>query len=427
MRAYLGGQRTPGIRIRPPDGFLQFLPYCRQRLADDPHLPAAVLLGEIVELGYPSGYSTFTRALRKHHARLPCEQCEGDGPAGSSPGSGRRSEEAVRFDWLELPEPPGGWGCGRHPHLLLGSLARSGRWRGALAEDTDLPHLVEAMEHVLRRLGGTAECWWLGRTPAVYCPGSERVTPALRQVARYYGARVEFLPDDGRLPPASEQAERATRSWWSALADGTALDEAQHSLDRLAAGLDPEAQAVGNARAGGPTSAPEPLRELPAAPFPIWVRDRRTVTAQGLVPFRGNLYAVPNHLAGAVLEVRRRLDQPYLSIATVAGAVIARYALAQPGAGLTVVEHSGVVAILERWPTTSARADAPSCRRVTPRPPSEKALAEADALRGRTGGAPGCRGADGPTATAMRVPAQRDSRPTNRGPDPRPPLTGRAT
>ncbi|WP_280721289.1 IS21 family transposase [Kitasatospora sp. MAA4] len=416
MRAYLFGERSPGIRIIPPDGFLRFLPYCRQRLADDPHLLATVLFGEIVDLGYPSGYSTFTRALRKHHARPPCEECEGAGPAGSSPITARRSEEAVRFDWLKLPEPPAGWGCGSHAHLLLGSLTRSGRWRGVLAENEDLPHLVEAMERVMRRLGGTAECWRLGRTPAVYNPASDRMTSAFRQVARYYGARAELLPGDGRRPPACERAVRAARSWWSTMADDTRLDGAQESLDRLAAGLDPEARADDNALAGDQISRTEPLRELPATPFPIWVCDRRTVTAQGVVPFRGNLYVVPHHLAGAVLEVRRRLDQPYLSIATVAGAVVARYPLAQPGAGLTVVERSGVAVVLERCPTT-ARADAPPCRRMTPRPPSEKALAEAGALSGRTGAAATCRVWDGTATTAARVPPQRESRPTNRGAD----------
>ncbi|WP_051966047.1 Mu transposase domain-containing protein [Kitasatospora mediocidica] len=332
----------------------------------------------------------------------------------------RRSEEAVRFDWLELPEPPAGWGCGSHAHLLLGSLTRSGRWRGALAENDDLPHLVEAMEHVMRRLGGTAECWWVDRTPAVYCPTSERVTPAFRQVARYYGVRAELLPGDGRRPPT---CERAARSWWSAVADDAGLDEARDSLERLAAGLDSGARVVDNALAGSWTSGAEPLRELPATPFPIWVCDRRTVTAQGLVPFRGNLYAVPKHLAGAVLEVRRRLDQSHLSIATFAGAVIARYPLAQPGAGLTVVEPSGVV-VLERCQTTTARVDAPACRRMTPRPPSEKALAEAAALRGRNGAVPTCRAGDGPALPAMRVPPQRESRPTSRGADAQP---GRTT
>ena len=45
-----------------PDAFVPFLEYCRQRLADDPHLWASTLFDEVVELGYAGVYSTFTRA-----------------------------------------------------------------------------------------------------------------------------------------------------------------------------------------------------------------------------------------------------------------------------------------------------------------------------------------------------------------------------
>jgi len=69
VRAYLAGERTPGCRRSARGDFLRFLPYCRQRLAQEPRLTAVTLFGEITALGYPGGYSTFTRALRKHRAR----------------------------------------------------------------------------------------------------------------------------------------------------------------------------------------------------------------------------------------------------------------------------------------------------------------------------------------------------------------------
>ncbi len=69
VRSYLTGERTPGCRRRARDDFLRFLPYCRRRLAEHPRLTAVALFGEIAALGYPGGYSTFTRALRKHRAR----------------------------------------------------------------------------------------------------------------------------------------------------------------------------------------------------------------------------------------------------------------------------------------------------------------------------------------------------------------------
>ncbi|MHB9856681.1 terminase gpP N-terminus-related DNA-binding protein [Streptomyces sp. YIM S03343] len=43
IRAYLNGERVAGYRRQPPDAFVPLLDYCRQRLADDPHLCPVVL------------------------------------------------------------------------------------------------------------------------------------------------------------------------------------------------------------------------------------------------------------------------------------------------------------------------------------------------------------------------------------------------
>lgn len=61
--------------------------------------------------------------------------------------------EETRWDWAELPAPPRGWAVGAHAHLLDGALSHSGRWRVVLADAEDLPHLVEAIDAVVRRLG----------------------------------------------------------------------------------------------------------------------------------------------------------------------------------------------------------------------------------------------------------------------------------
>ncbi|MFB6784991.1 hypothetical protein ACFCX0_49245 [Streptomyces sp. NPDC056352] len=42
--------------------------YCRQRVADDPHLWASTLFDEVVQLGYRGAYSTFTGALRRYES-----------------------------------------------------------------------------------------------------------------------------------------------------------------------------------------------------------------------------------------------------------------------------------------------------------------------------------------------------------------------
>jgi hypothetical protein len=75
IRDYLNNERTPGQRRQPPDAFVPFLPYCRQRLADDPHLWASTLFDEVAALGYEGAYSTFTRALRRYQVRPHCEPC----------------------------------------------------------------------------------------------------------------------------------------------------------------------------------------------------------------------------------------------------------------------------------------------------------------------------------------------------------------
>ncbi|WP_051709350.1 Mu transposase domain-containing protein [Streptomyces sp. NRRL S-350] len=415
MRSYLLGERTPGIRISSQDAFLKFLPYCRQRLAEDPHLAATILFDEVVDLGYAGAYSTFTRALRRHRARPRCEQCQDAATAADSRPESERTETAVEFDWLRLPEPPASWGYGNRACLLLGSLTGTGvgngisRWSVALAEDQELPHLVEAVDLVLRRLGGTAGCWRFGRTPTVWCPRTDRMTPAFGQVAGHYGVRVECrLPTDPRSY-TRRSLDQALRSWSRAVTDDSTLQDAWHGLGRFTARLDTRRGGTGDAHpaVGGPPTGTGALRELPATPYPARVRAARTVTAQGLVPFRGNFYAVPDHLVGAPVEVRRRLDQSHLSIATPAGAVIARCPLAPAGAGLTVVDPGSAIAVLERHPAP-APTDAPSCRRNTPRPPSPQALAEADALRARSMVPPARRPGEGQGIAMPRVPAQRD-------------------
>ena len=53
IRAYLNGERRPGER-KPAraEAMEDFLGYCRQRLADDPHLWSTTLFDEVVDLGF---------------------------------------------------------------------------------------------------------------------------------------------------------------------------------------------------------------------------------------------------------------------------------------------------------------------------------------------------------------------------------------
>ena len=60
--------------------------------------------------------------------------------------------EEIQWDWFERRRAP--WGG--TAYVLLGTLPHSSRIRGVLAESLDQAHLIEAMDAVMRRLGGTA-------------------------------------------------------------------------------------------------------------------------------------------------------------------------------------------------------------------------------------------------------------------------------
>ena len=124
IRAYLRGDREPGVRSRTqPDEFEPFTAYCAARLAEDPHLWATTLFDEVIELGYDRSYPTFTRQLRARRLRPACQPCR--------PATGRAvaviehpPADETQWDWVELPDPPEHWGWGRTAYLLVGASAR---------------------------------------------------------------------------------------------------------------------------------------------------------------------------------------------------------------------------------------------------------------------------------------------------------------
>ena len=91
--------------------------------------------------------------------------------------------------------PPGS--VGATPYALLGSLSHSGRMRGVLAESMDQPHLIQVIDAVFRRLGGTARIWRTHRLATVIVPGSGEVQASFAPVAKRYGATVEPCPPGG--------------------------------------------------------------------------------------------------------------------------------------------------------------------------------------------------------------------------------------
>jgi hypothetical protein len=166
-------------------------------------------------------------------------------------------------------------------------------------------HLIEAIDGVLRRLGGTARAWRTDRMATVVYPGTDRITAQFAQVAKHYGVEVWVCPP--RRPQRKGVVEAAvtylTRSWWRA-APVASLGQAQADLDRWALAVSDRRRRRGATIAE--LAAHEALLGLPAAAFPAQLEVDRVVSRTAMVAFEGNRYSVaPGHIAQTV-TVRAR-------------------------------------------------------------------------------------------------------------------------
>jgi transposase len=383
IRAYLNGVREPGVRRKSvPDLIDPFVEYCRIRLADDPHLWASTLLDELRPLGFTGSYQSLTASIRRLGLRPDCVACHAargrdvaviEHPPGAE----------TQFDWVELPDPPPAWGCGRLAHLLVGALSHSGRWRGVLAASEDFPHLVEALNGVLHRLGGITDTWRFDRMSTVFNNATGHVTAQFAAVAKHYGAAIAVCPPRrGNRKGVVEKANHAAaQRWWRTLADEVSFEQAQTGIDAVAVRLDGRVRRRdGHRTTVGALADAEPLHPLPLVAFPAELTVTRKVSAQGLVDFRGNQYSVPPGMPGAQVTVRLRLGADVLHLATAGGAVVAAHRVAPAGAG-RVVRDAGHVVALEKA-VLSAFTDAGPCKHKTRRPPSPAARAEVARLQG---------------------------------------------
>ena len=147
VRAHLGGGREVGVRRGSAvDPFDAVADYVRQRLAEDPHVRATVLFGEVQKLGYKASYPTFVRRIRHGGLRPECQACS---PGRVHTDIEHPSGEEIQWDWLELRETP--WGA--KAFVLVGVLSHSGRLRCWFSESMDQAHLVAGIHQVLVRLG----------------------------------------------------------------------------------------------------------------------------------------------------------------------------------------------------------------------------------------------------------------------------------
>jgi transposase len=373
VKAYLAGQAKR--RRRAPSVLEPYRDYLAARFVDDPHVLGTVLFREVGGLGFDRSYQTFTRELRVLGLRPRCECCRRGGVDVTTEIDHPPGEE-LQFDWLELRETP--WG--QAAYVLVGALSHSGRCRGVFSEGQTGPHVIESLDGVLRRLGGTTRRWRTDRMVGVVCPGTDRLLPEFAACAKHYGVGVDPCP--ARRPRRKGVAEAAvkylTRSWWCSAAVATPA-QAQMSLDRFCVDVADER------RRGAGTIAKlavsEGLLGLPSAPFPAEICVERPVSRSALVAFEGNQYSVPAALAGAPqVTVRARLGEQTVLIVSAAGTQVAKHRRAPAGTEQLIrsAEHA---AGLEQA-VLSAFTTRPPCRRKQNRPPGQAALQAAAVLRG---------------------------------------------
>ncbi len=374
IRAYLDGDRVPGQRRSSrPDPFAPFADYVAARLAEDRHVWASALYDEVTALGYPGSYPSFTRALRSRGLRPHCEACAGvkgretvdiEHPPGAE----------QQWDWADLPGAP--WGGSAH--VLIGALSSSSQARVVLSESEDLPHLVEALDGVLRRFGGTARRWRFDRMATVIDPNTQRLQPGFAAVAKHYGVGVDPCPPrrGNRKGVVEKAVHFLTQRWWHTARLESAAG-AQASLDRFwATTVDARARPGGHSF--GELGDSEPLLTLPIEPYPATVEVTRTVAANCTIAFRGNHYSTPPGLVGQTVTCRHRLGTLELAVSSAAGVLLATHRLAPPGAGRTLRLASHAAA-LERVVLQAFTTKRP-CQRKANRPPGAQAQAAARQL-----------------------------------------------
>lgn len=411
VRAYLRGDRTPGVRrSSAPDSFEPFVDYIRARFVDDHTIWASALYDEVVALGYDRSYVTFARQVRVRGLRPHCEACQGvrgrdtieiDHPPG----------DETQWDWFERRRGP--WGG--TAYVLLGTLPHSSRVRGVLAPSLDQPHLIDSMDGVCRRLGGVTRVWRTDRLATVVNPATGDVQASFVPVAKHYGAVIEPCPAGHawRKGSVESSVRFVSGRWWKTLT-ATTPEEAQLSLDRFCETVgdarirpipDSWRQTVLSDAPGAPLGQPddpwvrpdrssqrvtvgeladaEPLRPLPVVPYPATLTATAVVATNATVAFRGNRYSVPPGLTGTELGISHRLGTGSVEITSSTGAVMVSHRLAPAGAGMIVrtrEHHDALEAVvLSGFTTTTA------CDPKRNSPPGPDALAEAAKLLGDAG------------------------------------------
>lgn len=377
VRRHLNGEHQAGTRRRPDDWFTAFVPYIAARFEDDKHLWTTVLYRELTELEFPASYQTLTREIRDRSLRPLCKECAGARPGAATIEIDHPPGKEMQFDWLELTETP--WGT--PAYVLVGALSYSSKCRGSFSDGMTTGHLVESLDQVLRRIGGTTRRWRTDRMSGVVVPGTDRLTTTFADVAKFYGVSIDICPK-GRAKRKGivEAANRyITQGWWRT-AEVSTPAQAQQGLDSFCVTVADERERGDSTVAG--LAANERLGPLPQTAYPAVIEVSNKVTPSALVPFDGNFYSVPPELIGMEVVVRTRLRAGQIEVVSPSGVIVATHERVPKGRHQTVRldQHR---AALEQLVLAGFTTDRP-CRRKANRPPGERAKAAAAALRGES-------------------------------------------
>jgi len=291
--------------------------------------------------------------------------------------------EEIQWDWDELGTRP--WDPTVDVSMLVGSLSHSSMSRAWLAFSEDQSHLIEGVDQVLRRFGGTPKVWRVDRMATVINPTTGKIQASFAPVAKHYGVTVAPCPPrrGNRKGVVEKQIHYLTQRWWRTLQAGS-LAEAQASLDRFCA-------TTGDTRRRGDTTvgelgASEPLLGLPDLAYPATTEVTRMVAQNALVSVDGNRYSVPPALVGVDVTVRRRLGSDELVIISAADTPVVTHRVAPRGVGRIVrlPEHTTA---LENVVLAAFTTDRP-CPTKQNRPPTGAAMAIAAELTGSVGSDP---------------------------------------
>jgi hypothetical protein len=178
--------------------------YCRQRLADDPHLRNPDLLKEITSLGYHGALRTLTGSLNSHRLTRPrCDQCEAS-PARAIAGI-QITCQVVPDGQLPIPARPlagemlasylGRLAAANHLHLLT-LLAIMPRWltskitshRARLpGSEQLLPAAAESLHHLAALTAAPATA--IARALSLFGGGPQGPARAITACRRCAAAR----------------------------------------------------------------------------------------------------------------------------------------------------------------------------------------------------------------------------------------------